>query len=55
MTGHKTVEEQRKERERKAIQLAQLTGKPVTYVDDDGCEVTATTSGHTFYNAADWY
>lgn len=45
----------RMERERAAIRQAQETNQFVVYIDDDGCEVTATPSGHTFYNAADWY
>ena len=45
----------REARERAAIQEAQKTGEAVTYIDDDGCEVTAMPQGHTFYNAADWW
>lgn len=41
--------------ERAAIQQAQRTQKCVTYTDKDDCEVTATPSGHAFYNAADWW
>jgi hypothetical protein len=29
--------------------------KSLVYVDDDGCEVTVTPSGHVFYNVADWW
>lgn len=45
----------RQDREKAAIDEAKRTGKSVTYVDDDGCEVQCTPSGHAFYNAADWY
>lgn len=45
-----------RQRERDAVLEAQRTGKNVVYKDpEDGCEVTATVGGHTFYNAADWY
>ena len=56
MTERKTAEQLAREaRERAAIRQAQQAQKCVTYIDDDGCEVTATPSGHAFYNAADWY
>jgi len=42
-------------RERFAVSLAKATGKSITYIDKDGCEVTATPSGHVFLNAADWW
>lgn len=45
----------RQDRERAAIEEANRTGKSVKYIDDDGCEVECTPSGHSFYNAADWY
>lgn len=45
----------REQRERRAIQQAQVEQRAITYIDDDDCEVTATPSGHAFYNAADWY
>ncbi len=48
-------ERARKNREQAAIQEAVKTGKAFSYIDDDGCEVTVTPSGHSFYNAADWY
>jgi hypothetical protein len=50
-----TEERMRKNRELAAIQEAKRTGKNISYIDDDGCEVTVTASGHSFYNAADWY
>lgn len=43
------------EREQRAIKQAKRLKKSVTYVAEDGCEVTATPSGHIFYNAADWW
>ena len=46
---------QREAREKAAIAAAKRSGKSIVYIDDDGCEVTATPSGHSFYNAADWY
>lgn len=45
----------RQNREKAAIREAQRTGKSFSYIDDDGCEVTVTPSGHSFYNMADWY
>jgi hypothetical protein len=42
-------------RERAVIAEAQKQDRCVTYIDDDGCEITVTPSGHTFYNAADWW
>lgn len=45
----------RRERERAAIHEARQLGRSVSYVDDDGCEITATPAGHIFYNAVDWY
>ena len=48
-------ERARQNREQAAIREAQRIGKVFSYIDDDGCEVTVTPSGHSFYNAADWY
>ena len=42
-------------RERDEIAKARIAGKAHSYVDEDGCEVTVTPSGHSFYNAGDWY
>lgn len=57
-----TDEERREEiraRERaennRAIATARRYGKNVTFIADDGCEVTVTPSGHVFHNAADWW
>lgn len=46
---------ERERREREAIREARRLGRCISYIDDDGCEVTATPGGHTFYNAADWW
>lgn len=48
-------ERARNNREKAAIREAQRTGKAFAYIDDDGCEVTVTPSGHSFYNIGDWY
>lgn len=45
----------RRQRELAAQRQAQSQAKPVTYIDDDGCEITVTSNGHVFYNAADWW
>lgn len=47
--------EQRRKREAREVAKAKSRGEPRTYIDDDGCEVTITSGGHVFYNAADWY
>lgn len=46
---------EREARERRAVEAAKRTQKAITYIDSDGCEVTALPSGHTLYNAADWW
>ena len=45
----------RRNREQQEATLARQDGKSRTYIDNDGCEVTVTPEGHTFYNTADWY
>jgi hypothetical protein len=47
------IEQER--RERSMISEARRKGENISYIDDDGCEVTVTTGGHVFYNASDWY
>jgi hypothetical protein len=37
------------------IEQAKRTGQSVTFIAEDGCEVTVTPSGHVFHNASDWY
>ncbi len=49
------IRQARQAREKAAIEEAKRTGKAVVYIDDDGCEVSCSPSGHSFYNAADWY
>lgn len=48
-------QQQRAAREQGEIAQARASGQSRSYIDTDGCEVTVTPSGHTFYNAADWY
>lgn len=55
MTTNKEQMKRQQARERQEIAKAQRTGEPYTYIDEDGCEVTVTPSGHSFYNAADWW
>ncbi len=38
-----------------AIKKAQREQRTVTYIADDGCEITATPQGHIFYKVADWW
>lgn len=47
--------ESRADREEKAKAEAKSSGRNVVYIDDDGCEVTVTPSGHVFFNVDDWY
>lgn len=37
------------------IAAAAATGKSVTFIAKDGCEVTVTPQGRVFFNMADWY
>jgi hypothetical protein len=39
----------------RAIATARRYGKNVTFIADDGCEVTVTPDGHVFHNMSDWY
>lgn len=39
----------------RAIATARREGKNVTFIADDGCEVTVTPGGHVFHNMGDWY
>jgi hypothetical protein len=56
MSERKTPEQiARDNRERAAIQQAKEQGRCVRYIDNDGCEVTTTPSGHAFYNVSDWW
>jgi hypothetical protein len=45
----------RKARELRAAREAKRIGKPVSYIDGDGCEIMVTTDGHVFYNVTDWW
>jgi len=47
--------ERRREREKLAKEQAARENKAITYIDEDGCEVTVTPTGHIFFNMADWY
>lgn len=49
------IREQEKAENGPAVEKAKATGKPVTFIAKDGCEVTAMPSGDVFYNAADWW
>lgn len=46
---------QRDQREAQAKAQAVKEKRTLTYIDDDGCEVTVTSEGHVFYNASDWW
>jgi hypothetical protein len=37
------------------IAAAAAMGKPVTFIAEDGCEVTCLPDGRTLFNVADWY
>lgn len=45
----------RERREEAMKREAARQQRPITYIDDDNCEVTVTPNGHAFYNMADWY
>jgi hypothetical protein len=47
--------ETNRKREEEAIEQAKREGRCVSYVDNDGCEITATPEGHIFYNVTDWF
>jgi hypothetical protein len=55
MMTEKEIRMRMRERESAKIQEAMRKKEYITYKDEDGCEVTATPSGHAFYNAADWW
>lgn len=42
-------------REDAAKRIAAERKQSFTYIDDDGCEINVTPTGHVFFNAADWY
>ena len=46
-----------RERQENAPHLAKAraTGRPVTFIASDGCEVTVMPEGDIFYNVADWW
>lgn len=39
----------------RAITIARREGKNVTFIAEDGCEVTVTPDGKVFHNMSDWY
>ncbi len=43
----------RDKRKRAAVRQAQVEQRSITYIDDDGCEITAMPSGHVFRNPVD--
>lgn len=49
------TEADRQKREHEMIIRAEQQNKLITYIDSDGCEVTVTPGGHSFYNVADWW
>jgi hypothetical protein len=49
------IREREKAENAPAIEKAKQTGKAVTFIAQDGCEVTAMPSGDVFYNASDWW
>lgn len=38
-----------------ALIKARRAGRNITFTAADGCEVTATPTGHIFHDAADWW
>ena len=37
------------------IEQAKRTGRVITFIASDGCEVTVLPNGTVWFNAADWY
>jgi len=50
-----TRRDEMRDKEKNAVEQARRDQRAVSYIDDDGCEVTVTPQGHVFYNAADWW
>lgn len=44
-----------KAKEQEICEKAKKLQKNISFIAEDGCEVTATSTGHIFYNAADWW
>ena len=55
MEPHEKIRERELKENKLAQALALETGRSVTFIASDGCEVTVTPSGAVFYNASDWY
>jgi hypothetical protein len=55
MKAREELQAREKAENDRALATARRDGKNVTFIADDGCEVTVTPSGHVFHNAADWY
>lgn len=55
MKAREELQAREKSENDRAIAVARREGKNVTFIADDGCEVTVTPSGHVFHNMADWY
>jgi hypothetical protein len=51
----KEIREQEATENAPYLAKARETGRPVTFIASDGCEVTCLPDGNVFFNAADWY
>jgi hypothetical protein len=51
----KTIREHEVEESAPHIAEARKTGKPVTFIASDGCEVTCLPDGNVLFNASDWW
>lgn len=52
---HDRVREYEEREERPFKRQAERTGKAVTFIAKDGCEVTILPDGKRFFNWSDWY
>ena len=55
LLAREKLQAREKEFNDKLIAQAREKGHAVAAIAPDGCEVTASPSGHVFYNAADWW
>ena len=52
---HDKIRERERQENAPHLAKARATGKPVTFIASDGCEVTIMPGGDIFYNVADWW
>lgn len=55
MATSKEIRDREAKENAPAIAEARRTGKPFTFIAEDGCEVTALPDGTVLHNASDWW